>query len=166
MLRSGTGEGTPLCHCLQDPAANTGWGGERLSKTLLQPGAQIPSLPWKIKHNSNESFFPRHWECLTLAATSIAWSPTALRGGRRSVSTKCLALVTWHCTWHSTRHLLSSLESQKLLAWEKGKGQHNIVQTCSTLQARDASLDPRTASSMDRPGVPTLSGDCEHPQGL
>lgn len=116
-----------------------------------------PSLPWKIKHNSSD-ISTRHQECLTLAATSIAWSPTALRGGRRSVSTQRLSFVTWHSTWH----LLSALESQKLLAWEEGRGQHNFVQTCSTLQARGASViqepDPRTVSSHGQAGGP-------HPPG-
>lgn len=47
-----------------------------------------PSLPWKIRTN-NGDFFPGHEEdlvSLTLAVASAAWSPTALQGGRRSVS--------------------------------------------------------------------------------
>lgn len=81
------------------------------------PRSTDPSPPWKTDHSSSD-ISRRHQECLTLAATSIAWSPTALRGGRGSVSTEHLAFVTCHSPWH----LLSSLQSQKLLLGRRGRG--------------------------------------------
>lgn len=102
-------------HCV---TAGHSWGGERPVKIPKQLwDAQVP--PSHEKQNTTSSdISTRHQECLTLAATSMAWSPTALRGGRRAVSTEPLSLVTCHSTWHR----LSSLQSQKILVGTRGRG--------------------------------------------
>lgn len=147
MLRGGTGEGTPLCHSAEHSCQHSPLESQSSIPAITRGTG--PSLPWKIKPSSSDTF-TRHQECLTLAATSMAWSPTALRGGRRSVSTESCHLVL---AQHLAPFLLSA--EPKPFAGEKGKGQHTTVHT---LQRRDPGADPRTGICMDRLGVPTLPG--------
>lgn len=119
-----------------------------------------PSLPWKIKHNSNEIFFPRHRECLTLAATSIAWSPTALRGGRRSVSTERLAT-------HLAQHLAPPLLWRAKSSWPGRRGRDSTILSRPAPPYRPEMLHwtPELRAPWTGRGSPPSQGTVSTPRG-